>query len=164
MCRNGEPLVDRDYLLDKTPGHGGWTYTLIPEIAPDPHAPFGWVKVKGTVDGVPISNYHLMPGNHGSRQLFLSVKADLRRKIGKGAGDTVRIVLWRDDDPAEVPEELRLCIADDAEARKFFDSLTEGEQQAYVRWIYSAKREQTRVERMGRAIAALSARRKFADR
>jgi hypothetical protein len=161
---NDKPLVDRDYLLEKMPCAGSWTYTLIPEIAPDPHAPFGWVKVRGSIDGVPISNYHLMPGNHGSRQLFLSVKADIRRKIGKEAGDTVHIVLWRDDDPPEVPEELRLCIDDDDAAREFFDSLTEGEQQAYVRWIYSAKREQTRVERMGKTIAALSARLKFADR
>jgi hypothetical protein len=161
---NDEPLVDRDYLLHKMPCKGGWTYTMIPEIAPDPHAPFGWVKVKGTIDGVPIAGYHLMPGDHGSRQLFLSVRADLRRKIKKQAGDTIHVVLWRDDDPAEVPEELRLCIADDDAAREFFDSLTEAGQQAWVRWIYSAKSEQTRVERMAKTVAALSERRKFADR
>jgi hypothetical protein len=161
---NDELLVDRDYVLDKTPGRGGWTYTLIPEIAPDPHAPFGWVKVKGTIDGVPIAGYHLMPGNHGSKQLFLSVKAALRKKIKKGAGDWVHLVLWRDDDPAEVPEELRLCIADDPAAAEFFDSLTQGQQQAYVRWIYSAKSEQARIERMGRTVAALADGRKFADR
>ena len=159
-----KPLVDRDYLLDKTPGMGGWTYTLIPEIPPDPHAPFGWVKVRGTVDGVPIMGYHLMPGNHGSKQLFLSVKAELRRKIKKEAGDWVHITLWRDDTPAEVPEELRLCIEGDPVAQEFFATLTESQQQAYVRWIYSAKSEQTRIDRMAKTVAALSARLKFADR
>jgi hypothetical protein len=161
---NEKPLVDRDCLLDRYPGKGGWTFTHIPEIAPDPHAPFGWVKVRGSIDGVSIEGHHLMPGDHGSGQLFLSVKADIRKKIGKGAGDTVRVVLWRDDTSPEVPEELRLCIDDDAPAREFFDSLTTGEQQAYIRWIYSAKREQTRVGRMGKTVAALASRLKFADR
>ncbi len=100
---NAKPLVDKDYRLDKFPGKGGWTYTLIPEIAPDPYAPFGWVKVKGTIDGVPIGNYHLMPFYKGSQQLFLSVKADIRKKIKKEAGDTVRVVLYLDYEPLELP-------------------------------------------------------------
>jgi len=158
------PLVDRDYLLETTPGKGGWTYTVIPEVAPDPHAPFGWVRVRGTVDGVPIENYHLLPGNHGSGVLFLAVRADLRKKIGKGGGDTVRIVLWCDDDPPAMPRDLRRCIDDDPAARAFFDSLTEAQQQLYVRWVDEAKGEQTRVERMARTVAALAARLKFADR
>ena len=83
---SGKPLVDRDYLLEKSSGMGGWTYTIIPEIAPDPHAPFGWVKVKGTIDGVEIRNYHLLPGLKGSGVVFLSVKADLRKKNQKTGG------------------------------------------------------------------------------
>ncbi len=34
-----KPWVDRDYLLEKSPEMGGWTYTIIPEIAPDPNSP-----------------------------------------------------------------------------------------------------------------------------
>jgi hypothetical protein len=41
---NAEPLVNKEYLLEKSPGKGGWTYTVIPEILPDPKSPFGWVK------------------------------------------------------------------------------------------------------------------------
>ena len=40
------PLVDKDYLLERTPGNGGWTYAPIPEVPQDKKAPFGWVKVK----------------------------------------------------------------------------------------------------------------------
>ena len=33
------PLVDRDYLLRKMDDcKSAWTYTVIPEIKPDPHA------------------------------------------------------------------------------------------------------------------------------
>lgn len=159
-----KPLVDKEYLLEKMDCKASWTYTVIPEIAPDPHSPFGFVRVKGSIDSIPISNYHLMPGDKGSGVVFLSVKAELRKKLGKGAGDTVRIVLWLDDDPPEVPEELRLCIADDAAAAEFFASLGESQQQAYVKWVYSAKTERIRVERMAKTVAALSARLKFAER
>ena len=31
-----EKLVDKEYLLEKLPGKYGWTYTIIPEIRPDP--------------------------------------------------------------------------------------------------------------------------------
>ncbi len=151
-----KPLVDRDYLLEKMDCKSGWTYTVIPEIAPNPHAPFGFVKVRGMIDGVEIRGYHLMPGLKGSGEVFLSVKADLRRKIKKGAGDTIHVTLWRDDTPREVPEELRLCIADDAAAAEFFASLSESQQQAYVKWIYSAKTEQTKIDRMAKTVAALA--------
>ena len=48
------PLVDKDTLLERTPGNGGWTYAPIPEVPQDKKAPFGWVKVKGSIDGVEI--------------------------------------------------------------------------------------------------------------
>ena len=52
-----KPLVDKEYLLEKFPCKGGWTFTIIPEILPDKHSPFGWVKVKGSIDGYKIKNY-----------------------------------------------------------------------------------------------------------
>ena len=78
---NEKPLVDQDYLLQKMEGKGGWTYAAIPEIVQDKHAYFGWIKVRGTIDDYEIANYHLMPMGNG--QLFLSVKAEIRKKIGK---------------------------------------------------------------------------------
>ena len=59
------PLVDKDYLLERTPGNGGWTYAPIPEVPQDKKAPFGWVKVKGSIDGVEIKKHHLMPMGNG---------------------------------------------------------------------------------------------------
>ena len=38
------PLVDKDYLLERTPGNGGWTYAPIPEVPQDKKAPFGWAE------------------------------------------------------------------------------------------------------------------------
>lgn len=116
-------LVNKTYLLEKFPGKGGWTYTLLPEIVPDKNAPFGWVKVKGSIDGFEIKKYHLMPSGNG--QLLLPVKAEIRKKIKKQAGDYVHVILHPDNEPLEVPDELLLCLRDDPEALQFFDSLNE---------------------------------------
>lgn len=155
-----KPLVDKEYLLEKFPGKGGWTFTVIPEIPPDKKSPFGWVKVKGSIDGFEIRNYHLMPTVAGTGKVFLSVKAEIRKKIKKEAGDYVHIILYPDNDPVEVPEEFLLCLQDDDDALRFFNSLGESEQQKYVKWIYSAKSDKTKESRMAKAIDGLSKQQK----
>ncbi len=165
---NESPLVDKQYLLEKLPGKYGWTYTVIPEITPDPNAPFSWVKVRGSIDGYEIKKYHLMPSGNvmpsGKGDLFLAVKSEIRKKIKKQAGDYVHIILYPDNEPLEVPEEFLLCLQDDTEALQFFNSLNESEQHNYVKWIYSAKTEQTKVDRIAKTLVRLSKCQKFADR
>lgn len=156
-----KPLVDKDYLLEKFPGKCGWTYTVIPEILPDKNAPFSWVKVRGSIDGFEIKKYHLMPSGKG--ELILAVKAEIRKKIKKQAGDYVHVILYLDNEPLEIPEELLLCLQDDPEAKCFFDSLNEDEQNNYVKWIYSAKTEQTKVDRIAKALVRLCKKQKFAE-
>lgn len=155
-----KPLVNKEYLLERTPGKGGWTYAIIPEILPDKNAHFGWVKVKGSIDGFEINKYHLMPSGNG--QLFLSVKAEIRKKIKKQAGDYVHVVLYLDNEPLDIPQELLLCLEDAPEAWQFFRSLNESEQQSYVKWIYSAKTDQTKVDRIAKALDGLSQQKKMA--
>ena len=159
---NEKPLVDKKYLLEKCHGNGAWTYTIIPEISPDRKAPFGWVKVRGSIDGFAISKYHLMPSRQGTLMLF--VKSEIRKKIKKQAGEYVHIILYPDNEPLEVPEELMLCLQEDAEALQFFNSLNESEQHQYVKWIYSAKTEQTKVDRIAKTVVKLSKRQKFVDK
>lgn len=154
-----EPLVNKSYLLEKFPGKGGWTYARIPEVLQDKHAYFGWVKVKGSVDGVPFNKYHLMPMGNGS--LFLPVKADIRKKIKKEAGDYVQVILYPDNEPLEIPNEMMECIADEPKALNFFITLSEKEQKNYMQWVYAAKKEEARVARMAIAVGRLSKRIKY---
>ena len=156
-----KPLVDKESLLEKFPGKGGWTYTVLPEVLPDKNAPFGWVKVKGSIDGFEIKKYHLMPFGNG--ELFLPIKAEIRKKIKKQAGDYVHVILYPDNEPLVIPDEFLLCLQDDPEAMKFFHSLNESEQHNYVKWIYSAKTDQTKVDRIAKTLLRLSKHQKFAD-
>ncbi|MCC6371275.1 MAG: DUF1905 domain-containing protein [Bacteroidia bacterium] len=156
-----KPLINKVCLLEKFPGKGGWTFARIPEILQDKHAHFGWVKVRGSIDGVEISKYHLMPMGNG--QLFLPVKSEIRKKIGKKDGDSVRVILFADNEPLHVPDELLLCLADEPKALKFFKQLSESEQNNYIKYIYSAKKEETKTERMAKSINRLARALKLYD-
>ncbi len=156
------PLVDAEYLLQKFPGKGGWTYALIPEIPQDKNAPFGWVQVKGSIDGFPLNRYKLMPMGNG--QLFLPVRAEIRKKIGKGAGDFVRVILYADHSRMEIPEEIMACFDQEPrEVKAFFLSLRESEQKAYIDWIYAAKKEETKALRILRMLERLSRGQRLGD-
>ena len=113
-------------MLERFAGKGGCTYARIPEILPDKQAHFGWVRVRGTIDSVEISKYHLMPMGNGF--LFLPVKAAIRKKIAKQAGDKVHVVLYKDNFPASLPAELVACLRDEPMAYAAFLKLNEAEQ------------------------------------
>jgi hypothetical protein len=156
------PLVNKDYLLQKFAGKGGWTYAIISEISIDKRSRFGWVKVKGRIDSFELKNYKLMPLGNG--KLFLPVKAEIRKKTGKKDGDWVRVVLYPDDAPTEIPGELLSCLEDDSVAYEAFKSYTDGQRKEFIDWIYSAKTEETRVNRIVETLDKLAKGRKFRDK
>jgi hypothetical protein len=157
-----KPLIDKRYILERFPGKGGWTYARIPEVLQDKNQPFGWVKVRGSIDGYKIGKCHLMPMGNG--KLFLPVKADIRKKIKKDAGDSVRVILFPDNEPLEIPEEILDCLKDDPNAYKFFMRLSESEKNYYINWIVSAKKEETRIARMAKSINRLADNLKFYEK
>ena len=150
------PLVNKKYTLEKFPGKGGWTYAAIPEIPADKHAYFGWVRVKGSIDDHEFSAYHLMPMGNG--KLFLPIKAAIRKKIKKEAGDVVHVILYEDKTPVDIPEELLDCFTDEPHLLQKFLSYTEAEKKAAIEFIYAAKKDETKIDRIAALIKELEAK------
>jgi hypothetical protein len=148
--RNQIPLVDKEYLLERFQGKGGWTFARIPEILQNKNTPFGWVRVRGTIDNFEIRSYNLQPMGNGN--LFLAVKAEIRKAVNKREGDHVHITLFADNSPTEIPEEFKLCLLNEPNAYETFLSYTNGEQKTFIEWIYSAKADSTKVERITKVI------------
>ena len=147
--------------MQKYPGKGGWTYVVISEIPKDKHAHFGMVRVKGTIDNYAIKQYNLMPMRGDT--LFFPIKASIRKVIKKNAGDMVHVVLHHDNSPVEIPEELEICLRDEPAAYETFMSYSDSEKKAFIDWIYSAKREETKISRIAKTMGKLQRKLKLYD-
>ncbi len=75
--------------LQKSPKPGGWTYLVWPK-SPEFFGTRGLVKVEGLMDGVPFRSSFMALGDGRHK---LPVKEEIRARINKNPGDTIRVDL-----------------------------------------------------------------------
>lgn len=160
------PIIDNQYIVEKRTAAGGfafseWSYVVIPDFPPERKSRTGTARVRGFIDSYELKQYNVLPMKNGC--MLLPLKAAVRKKIGKGEGDSVHVVLYADDSPMVVPDEIWACLQDSPKAYRFFESLSESNQKYYVDWIEEAKKGETKVERILKMIERLENGLKFYD-
>lgn len=131
----------------------GGAYVLFPYDVEKEFGTKGRVPIQATFDGVPYTGSLI---KYGQLQHMLGLLKAIREQIGKAPGDTINVVLWKDEAPrvVEVPAVFQ------AEMKKagvlpFFETLSYTHRKEYCRWITEAKKEETRIARSEKAIAML---------
>jgi hypothetical protein len=134
-------------------GDGGGAYVLFPYDAEQEFGIKGRVPIKATVDGVPYTGSLMKCGTslHG-----LLILKTIREQCGKRVGDTIQVELWKDEElrTLEVPAPFKAAMKK-AGVLASFERLSYTHRKEYCRWITEAKKEETRVRRLEKAVQML---------
>lgn len=134
----------------------GWTYIEIPadlaqELKPGNKQSF---RVKGKLDKHTITAVALIPMGDGN--FIMAVNAEMRKAIAKRVGAKVDVQLTADNNPEPVSSpEFMDCLNDEPDALAFFNTLAKSHRNYFMKWIESAKTEQTKAKRIAQAVTGL---------
>jgi hypothetical protein len=132
---------------------GGGAYVLFPYDTEAEFATRGKVPVKATLGGVPYTGSLMTCG--GPHPMLAVLKA-IRQQTGKGPGDMIDVEVWKDEEERvlEVPAAFERLMKK-AGVLPFFEGLSFTHRKEYCRWISEAKKEETRLKRLEKAIEML---------
>jgi hypothetical protein len=134
-------------------GIGGGAGVMFPYDVQTEFGAKGSVPVKSTFDGVAYTGSLMKCGAAGH---MLGVLKQIREQIGKGVGDVVDVVVWKDDEvrTVEAPTEFKKLMKKEG-VLAAFEKLSYTHKKEYVRWITEAKKEETRQARITKAVEML---------
>lgn len=134
-------------------GNGGGAYVLFPFDVEKEFGTKGKVPVQAKFNGVPYAGTLI---KYGNPLHMLPVLKAIREQTGTSPGDTVDVELWKDEKPRVIE-----VTADFQEAMKkqdltsLFDRLSFTHRREYCRWISEAKKDETRMRRVEKAVELL---------
>jgi hypothetical protein len=137
-------------VLEETPGGG--TVVIVPFDVKEAFGS-GRPPVRATVNGFTFRTTIAPMGG----RFLLGLNREVRERAGVAAGQTLAVELERDEEPrvVDVPADFGRALSADPGAREAFDGLSHTHRKEYVRWIESAKRDETRRRRLDKAVELL---------
>src|ERR1035438_9870630 len=93
----------------------------------------GRVPVKVTFNGVPYTGSMI---KYGMPQHMLPVLKGIREQIGKGPGDTIEVVVWKDEEErvVAIPAPFKALLKQEGQLAAL-EKLSYSHRREYVRWI-----------------------------
>jgi hypothetical protein len=134
-------------------------FVSIPFSVEEVYGTKGQVKVKALFDGYP---YRGVLANMGTGCHLIILRKDVRKAIGKKVGDKIKVELEHDveERKVELPADLKKALSAQPKARKFFESLSYTNKKEFAQWLTSAKKIETRENRLEQTIEKLLAGKK----
>jgi hypothetical protein len=135
------------------------TAITIPFDVPKAFGKRGRVAVRGTINGVLFRSSVFKMGD---APYFMVVNRQMRAAAGVSAGQTISVVMERDDEPrtVEVPADLQAALKSRRGAEEAWARLSFTHQKEHVQAITEAKRPETRARRVAKTIEQLSSGKK----
>jgi hypothetical protein len=149
-----QPFFNDNCILQKGEKKGAWTFITIPPIENLPKKRNGTVKIRGSLDSYAL-DCHMWAMKKGN---FIAVKADIRKQIKKEEGDTVKVVLYLDEPEMVREDDLMLCLKEEPTLLLRFNALHDSEKKEITDWIFSAKTEDMKIQRIGETMEKLEAK------
>lgn len=133
---------------------GGFTFVAVPFSPREVWGAKPRYYVTGTINGISVRGTLGALGQHYFLRLGAAWMRDSR--IEPGANVFVRLSL---EGPQEdnIASDIAKALSDNEKAKTFFDGLPTFYRKNFIRWIESAKREETRVRRINEMMKLLEA-------
>ncbi len=142
-------------VLENPPDNTG-TFITIPFDVLKAFGKKGRVPVRGTIDGF---EFRSSVFRMGDAPYFMVVNRKMREAAGGlEAGQTVSVVMERDDEPRtiEAPEDLDLALRAEPAALAAWERLSFTHRREYVEAVEDAKRPETRARRITKTVEQLT--------
>lgn len=112
------------------------------------------IRVKATIEGK-MFRMSLLP--HGNGTHWLQLKKDIYDSIGKTEGDSIHIIVEKDENLPEiiVPEYLQWLLENEPETMKSFEKLTWSAKKFWIDYMNQPKNEDSKVERINHFLSVL---------
>lgn len=117
------------------------------------------VPVRGTINGFPFRS-SISPMGGGRH--FMAVNKTTREGAKAKGGETVSVVMERDDEPRVItpPLDLARALRTNKDAQAAWEKLSYTHQKEYAAAVEEAKKPETRARRIEKAIAELASGKK----
>lgn len=123
----------------------------------------GRIKVRALFDGKVLYRGSLV--NMGSKCYVLGMTKDIRKQLNKTFGDQVQVEIEADMEEREVavPDDVALLLNKNPKAKEYYEGLSLTDRKEYMRWIETAKKQETREKRLTLFIEKASQGKKLHD-
>ena len=147
-----KPIFDGECQLKKYAGKGAWTFIMMPTDLSLPKKKNSTVRVRGFIDDYELIDFNMWAMKEGN---FIAVKAEIRKKIKKEEGDSVKVLLYLDEAQQVIPEDFLVCLREEPKLLQFFEKFPEKRKKETTDWIFSAKTEDEKISRIVKTLEKL---------